>query len=286
MKRILITGANSYIGTSFENYIKQFDGYQVDTVDMIDVNWRNVDFGGYDTVFHVAGIAHSDTGNVTEELKQKYYKVNTELTIETAKKAKADGVKQFVFMSSIIVYGTQNECITASTLPNPDNFYGDSKLRADEQIHTLSDDSYRVVSIRPPMIYGKGSKGNYPKLSEMAKRIPVFPSYPNKRSMLYIENLCEFIRLVIENCEDGYFYPQNRDYVRTSNMVIEIAKVHNRKIWSLKFFNPFISLFKSNILIKKVFGNLYYDKTMSQYKEDYLKFSFEESIRKTESKEN
>jgi UDP-glucose 4-epimerase len=69
MKKILITGANSYIGTSFENYIKEnFAGrYLVDTVDMIDGSWRDKSFSGYDAVFHVAGIAHSDNGKISEE---------------------------------------------------------------------------------------------------------------------------------------------------------------------------------------------------------------------------
>ena len=89
MKKVLITGANSYIGTSFEKYMKQFEGYQIDTMDMIDGTWRQNDFSGYDTVFHVAGIAHSETGKISEERKQIYYKVNTDLTIETAKKATA-----------------------------------------------------------------------------------------------------------------------------------------------------------------------------------------------------
>ena len=157
MKKILITGANSYIGVSFENYMKNFEGYLVDTIDMIDPSWRNFDFSGYDAVFHVAGIAHSDVNNVSDEVKNKYYRVNTELTVETAKKAKESGVGQFVFMSSIIVYGSDNQCITDKTIPNPDNFYGDSKLQADIGIHQLQADEFNVVSVRPPMIYGKGS---------------------------------------------------------------------------------------------------------------------------------
>ena len=105
MKKILITGADSYIGTSFESYIKQFDGYQIDTLDMINPEWREKSFKEYDVIFHVAGIAHSDTGKVSEERKQFYYKINTDLTVETAQKAKTDGVGQFIFMSSAIVYG-------------------------------------------------------------------------------------------------------------------------------------------------------------------------------------
>lgn len=284
MKRILITGANSYIGTSFENYIKNFEGYAVDTIDMIDGSWREYDFSGYDTVFHVAGIAHSDTGKASEEIKAKYYRVNTELTVETAQKAKAEGVSQFVFMSSAIVFGSKNSCIDENTVPEPDNFYGDSKLKADVGIHKLQDDAFNVVSIRPPMIYGKGSKGNYPKLAELAKITPVFPDYPNKRSMLYIENLCEFVRLIIENNESGFFYPQNAEYVQTSSMVREISRVYEKKVYLTKLCNLFISLAKRIGVVNKVFGNLYYEKSMSEYRENYCVVNFEESIKLTEGK--
>ena len=132
MKKILITGANSYIGTAFEKYIAQWpQEYQVDTVDMIDGSWREKDFASYDTVFHVAGIAHSDVGKVTDERKAFYYKINTDLTVETATKAKKDGVKQFIFMSSAIVYGDsapigKKKVITKETPVSPSNYYGDS----------------------------------------------------------------------------------------------------------------------------------------------------------------
>ena len=132
MIRILITGANSYIGTTFEKWMDKYPDYRIDTVDMLDGTWRNKDFSGYDAVFHVAGIAHADTGKVDVETQKKYYQVNTDLTIETAEKAKLDGVKQFVFMSSIIVFGSKNDCICETTEPCPDNFYGDSKKQAEE----------------------------------------------------------------------------------------------------------------------------------------------------------
>ena len=106
MKKILITGANSYIGVSFEKYMEKFgDEYSVDTADMIGDEWKNKDFSTYSVVFHVAGIAHSDNGKLTAEKEALYKNVNFTLAVETAKKAKADGVKQFVFMSSAIVYG-------------------------------------------------------------------------------------------------------------------------------------------------------------------------------------
>lgn len=250
MKKILITGANSYIGTSFENWLKKWlDKYKVDTVDMKDKAWREKSFSGYDAVFHVAGIAHVSTDPKMEDL---YYKVNRDLTIETAKKAKDDGVKQFIFMSSIIVYGdsshiNQKRIIDKNTIPSPSNFYGKSKLQAEEGILPLQDDNFNVAILRPPMIFGKDSKGNYPKLSKMAQKLSIFPNINNERSMLYIDNLCEFIRLMIDNEERGIFFPQNKEYVRTSELVKLIAEAHGKNIILTKIFN-WVLRFMGNFL--------------------------------------
>ena len=289
MKKILITGANSYIGTSFENYMKQWSvEYQVDTVDMIDGTWKNVDFSQYDTVFHVAGIAHSDVGNVTEEQKALYYKVNTDLTIETAKKAKAEGVKQFIFMSSAIVYGDsapigKPKMITKDTPVSPANFYGDSKVQAENGIMPLDDESFKVVILRPPMIYGPGSKGNYPVLSKMARKLPVFPKVKNQRSMLYIENLTEFVRLMIENEEQGIFWPQNAEYSNTTELVQMIAKARGRKIWVIPGITWALKILSHVTgVVNKAFGNLSYEQKISTYRCVYQKRTLEESIKITE----
>ena len=285
MKKILITGANSYIGTSFEQYMKKYDGYEIDTVDMIDGFWREKDFSGYDIVFHVAGIAHADIKNVSEETRKKYYAVNTDLTVETAKKAKKSGIRQFVFMSSMIVFGTKQDCIDKNTIPQPDNFYGDSKLQADIGIHQLECENFKVVSIRPPMIYGKGSKGNYPVLAKFAKATPIFPKINNKRSMLYIENLCSFIKMIIDHEENGYFYPQNTEYVNTSELVRAISRAVGKHIHLTGFFNPMIRAAKNNAYIRKIFGNRYYDMEMSNYNNfEYCVCDFNESVKRTESK--
>ena len=289
MKKILITGANSYIGTSFEKYMTKWkEQYMVDTVDMVDGSWREKDFSEYDCVFHVAGIAHSDVGNVSEERKALYYKVNTDLTIETAHKAKADKVKQFIFMSSAIVYGDsvpigKSKIITKDTPLCPANFYGDSKVKAEKGILPLNDESFRIVILRPPMIYGPNSKGNYPILSKLARKMPFFPKVKNQRSMLYIENLMEFIRLMIDNEENGIFWPQNKQYSNTAELVQLIGQAHGKKIllipgltWALKICSHLSGL------VNKAFGNLSYSHELSQYKEEYCKVSLEQSIRMTE----
>lgn len=284
MKRILITGKNSYIGTSLENWLmREPDKYKVDTVAMKDGSWKEKDFSEYDVVFHVAGIAHVSSDPKMEDL---YYKVNRDLTIETAEKAKAEGVKQFIFMSSIIVYGdssSSKRVIDRNTVPTPSNFYGNSKLQAEEGIKELETDDYKIVVLRPPMIYGKGSKGNYPRLANLAKKIPIFPDINNERSMLHIDNLCEFIKVMIEYEETGLYFPQNKKYVNTSELVRTIAEAHGKKIWMISWMNWFIRMMFGIGIVNKVFGNLVYEKSISDYdKANYRIRTFKESIELTE----
>lgn len=284
MKKILITGKNSYVGKNLEKWLSDFpDRYLIDSISLRDDSWRGRSFSDYDVVFHVAGIAHVSSDPNMEEM---YYKINRDLTIDTAKKAKTEGVKQFIFMSSIIVYGDstrEKRVIGKDTVPTPSNFYGNSKLQAEEGIKLLENDNFKVAIIRPPMIYGKGSKGNYPKLAKAAQKLPVFPDIENERSMLHIDNLCEFLRLMIDNEESGLFFPQNSDYVNTSEMVKTIALVHKKTITLTKIFNPFLRIIGLKLgIVNKVFGNLTYDIRISEYKENYRVRTFEDSIKVTE----
>lgn len=290
MKRVLVTGANSYIGTSFENYItaNYAENYAVDTLDMQDAAWREWDFSPYDCVFHVAGIAHSDSGKISKERETLYYAVNTDLTAETAEKAKTAGVKQFIYMSSIIVYGGsapigEKKRIAPQTEVSPSNCYGDSKVQAENKLRPMDSDTFKVVILRPPMIYGKNSKGNYPMLAKIARKLPAFPYVDNERSMLYVENLCEFVRLMIENEERGVFFPQNAEYGNTSQMVRQIAAAHGKKIALVKGFGWLLKgMSHLTGLVNKAFGNMSYDGAMSVYRENYIVCDMQESIARTE----
>lgn len=289
MKNILITGAGSYIGLSFENHLKQWpDDYRVDTVDMIDGSWREKSFSGYDAVFHVAGLVHNPKTKDDPQQAAFYEKINTKLAVETAQKAKADGVKQFLFMSSASVYGLSGSLshpvmITKDTPLKPNDNYGVSKAKAEEGLLALKDDNFKVVILRPPMIYGKGCKGNYVTLAKLAKKLPVFPYVNNQRSMLYIDHFSEFVRLMMENEEQGIFCPQNNEYTNTSEMVRLIAAANGKKIplvkgftWALKGMSHMTGL------VNKAFGSLCYDRDLSRYKQDYCTRTLEESIRETE----
>jgi nucleoside-diphosphate-sugar epimerase len=284
MKKVLLTGVRSYVGTSLEKWLGNYPGkYLVDTISLRNDSWKEKDFSKYDVVIHVAGIAHVSSDPEKEEL---YYKVNRDLTIEAALKAKQERVKQFIFLSSIIVYGdssSDERVIDKDTVPIPSNFYGNSKLQAEEGIKPLNSDEFKVVIVRPPMIYGENSKGNYPKLAKLAKKLPIFPQIDNQRSMLHIDNLCEFLRLMIDNEEHGLFFPQNKEYVKTSELVKLIAEAYGKRIILTSLFNPVIKVLGMKVgLINKVFGNLTYEKSMSSYKHNYQIRDLRQSVELTE----
>ncbi|MFA7205404.1 MAG: NAD-dependent epimerase/dehydratase family protein [Saccharofermentanales bacterium] len=287
MKKVLITGSGSYIGTAFEKWLHGSSGcgekYDIRTVDMQDDSWKQKSFAGYDTVFHVAGIAHVSSD---PKLKDLYFKVNRDLAVNTAFKARNEGARQFIFMSSIIVYGDpgrNGKVIGPGTMPEPSNFYGESKFEAENGIRKLESNVFKVVILRPPMIYGIGCRGNYPRLAKLALKVPFFPDHDNRRSMLHIDNLCEFIRLMIEYNESGVFYPQNAEYVRTSDLVKVIAETHGKKIRMTRIMEPLIRLAGGKGIVGKVFGDLVYELDMSRYeKADYRVRNFAESIRLTE----
>lgn len=260
MKRCLITGANSYIGMSFEKYMAQWpDDYQVETVDMRGEEWRKKDFSGYDVIYHVAGIAHIKE---TPENAHLYYEVNRDLVLETAKKAKAEGVRQFIFLSSMSVYGIDEGAISLETPTNPKSNYGKSKIQAEEGLTAFRSENFRIAVMRPPMVYGDGCKGNYQSLIKFARKMPFFPDYQNKRSMIHIDRLCWFVKQLIDHCSDGLFLPQDREYVCTCKMVQQIAESMGKQMRLVKCLNPLVSVAKRCTTPgRKAFGDLYYEKT-------------------------
>jgi UDP-glucose 4-epimerase len=301
MTKVLITGAGSYVGESVKKYILASQEkvgrnsgevrepeWEIDSVDTMSDAWKQTDFSKYDVVYHVAGIAHV---NADPKMEPLYYKVNRDLTIEIAKHAKENGVKQFIFMSSQIVFheskSLKTEVLTKETKPNPNGFYGDSKLQAEKGLWELAPqaplkgDAMKICILRPCMIYGPNAKGNFPRLAKLATKVPVFPAWHNKRSMLYIDNLAEFVKQAIERQLEGTFYPQNREQADTVEIIRYFAKAAGHKVWITKLFNPFVWL-GSFVLqpINKMFATYYYDPEMSKMDFDYQLVSFEESLKR------
>lgn len=287
MKKVLITGAGSYIGTKVENWLKQWpELFQVDAVDTINDNWKKADFAKYDVVYNVAGIAHVKAAKGEGPL---YYAVNKDMVIAIAKAAKEAGVKQFIHMSSMIVYKEvktlEGKQIHKDTEPAPNGFYGDSKLQGEKGCLELADDKFKVCIMRPPMIYGPGCRGNFPRLVLLAQKTPIFPAWHNKRSMLYIDNLCEFVKQLILHEMDGIVYPQNAEYADTVEIIRYYAKASGKKIWITKLFNPLIWMFGDHVRsLGKMFSNSTYDMEMSKYPFDYHVVSLIDSFKGIEPK--
>lgn len=287
MKRILITGAGSFVGTNVAQWLMKFtEDFSVDTVDTMNEVWKTADFTHYDVVFHVAGIAHVDP---KPEMAPLYYKVNRDLALEIAGYAKEKGIKQFIYMSSKIVYkvskSLKGDVVTKDTEPNPNDFYGDSKLQAEKGLKELDCETFKVCIMRPPMIYGPGNKGNLPRLGWLATKVPVFPAWHNKRSMLHVFNLAEFIRQLILREMAGTFFPQNADLADTVEIVRTVAKENGHRIWISKIFNPIVWLGAFFFPpIPKMFSDSYYEPEMSKYDFDYQVISFADSLKGLEIK--
>ncbi|WP_296242804.1 NAD-dependent epimerase/dehydratase family protein [uncultured Faecalicoccus sp.] len=284
MKKVLITGKNSYLGGFVKRELeKDPQAYQVTELDMTDPKWTDFSFAGYDVVYHVAGLAHSTPD---ESQRDFYYQINTKLAYQTAFKASQEGVKQFIFMSSIIVYGSgeigRKRTITKNTPLTPDNFYGDSKKQAEIKIRSIDSDM-KVVILRPPMIYGPNSKGNYPLLAKFARKTPVFPTLKNERSMLFVGNLVQFIQKVIDQELEGVFLPQNEKTAQTKDLIALIAKEHGHTVHFVSLLNPLLKAMKKQTVVNKVFGNLIIDPSLSFFDLGYTKYYLEESIHITES---
>ena len=275
-KKVLVIGTNSYIGSAVTDYLRETpEFYDVEKMQARGLEPKPELFKGYDVIFDAAGIAHIKE---TEENKQLYYQVNRDLTIKIAEAAKTAGVKQFIILSSMSVYGKTIGHITKITEPSPINAYGRSKMEADIALQKMECETFKVSVLRPPMVYGKGCKGNYQTLRSVALKSPIFPACQNQRSMIYIGNLCEFVKRVIDNETSGVYFPQNNEYVCTSEMVRRIANENNRSIVELSAFTPVIKILSLSV-IKKVFGSLTYEKV-----DTINKFDFEQSMRFTESK--
>lgn len=281
MKRVLITGAGSYVGGWVRRRLeREPDRFCVEELDVQNDAWRSFDFSGFDCVYHVAGIAHVSTDPSMEDL---YYKVNRDLAIEVGEHAKKAGVGQFIFMSSSIVYGDSaardEGPITLETPANPENFYGRSKLEAEEGLQALSSDGFKVAILRCPMIYGPGCKGNFPTLAKIARKVLLFPVVNNRRSVLYVENLAEFVAQVIDRNLSGMFWPQNAEYMSTSEAVYLLAQKQGKRLHLSRLLGPLaIVACRHFNAARKAFGSLYYDQRVSEYGFDYQVFSFGESI--------
>ncbi|MCE1157226.1 MAG: NAD-dependent epimerase/dehydratase family protein [Spirochaetia bacterium] len=262
MRKILIIGKTSFIGVSLNKWLSlKYDTYCVTLIGAKNSEWRKIDLSKYEVVINVAGIAHI---KAKKSLKSLFYYVNRDLAIEIGCSAKIAGVKQYIYFSSMNVYGDFVGKITSDTIPAPYSFYGESKLQADKKLLSICSDNFRVLCIRPPVVYGKGCKGNFLKLLRYSRFLRIVPDYHNYKSVIHIDNLCECIRLLIDKNYYGIIHPQNKDIISTKEMIMQIRSISNKKTYQIKIFNPIIKkLVKYSHAGRRIFGDDYYDTNLS-----------------------
>lgn len=241
MHRILITGRNSYIGCKLREYLQENFADAVDMVSVRDNEWKDLNFGSYDAVVHTAAVVHQKE---TEQSKQLYEAVNYRLTVQLAEKAQREGVKQFVFLSSVSVYGMETGVVHKDTQVHPKTQYAHSKLQAEEALRKMHSREFHVAILRIPMVYGQGCKGNYQMLERIAKTLPAFASYTNRRSLISVENLTKFLGDIIADDACGIFLPQDPQYCCTSRMIQELAQQNGKTMRLTPLLNPLVMLLK------------------------------------------
>lgn len=289
MKKILVVGKGGFVSNTFVNYMKKFGSqYQVTVISSMNHEWEHYDFTGYDAVYNASGLAHANAIDGSDEL---YYEVNGRLPGEIAAKAKAENVPLYISMSSQIIYGDmtgvgKKNVITSDTKPTAEGIYGKSKIMGEREVLQYADDKFKTAIIRPPMIYSENAPENFERLCKFAVKSPIFPNLYNEQSMIYADNLCELLRLIIENQVGGIYFPQELEYIHTSKLVKDISKVAGKKMWVTKIFNPVLRLVSGKIrFVRKAFGSLVYDKSLSGHFDwKYCVVPYEETVNRIAEK--
>ncbi|MCL2421795.1 MAG: NAD-dependent epimerase/dehydratase family protein [Defluviitaleaceae bacterium] len=259
--KILVTGKHGYIANSFVAYMKKnHPNYSVDLISLRDDAWRDISFAAYDAVLHTAGLAHM---RETRRNQYDYFIINRDLALEVAHKAKADGVRQFIFMSSLSVYGMTHGHIAADTPTAPTTNYGRSKLAAEALLAPLADDTFTVAILRASMVYGPDCPGNYAKLCRLVRWASFFPDYENARDMVHVTHLCAHIAGVVKHRNGGLLFPRDPKPTSTRGLAEDIAKMQGKRLRFTKIFNiPIACAIPYVGMISKLFGSLTIDASL------------------------
>ncbi len=262
MKNILLTGSSGFVGSYFKyNYNKK---YNINKFSFLNDNFQNLDLSSITTIIHLSALVHQMGGASKEE----YEKVNITQTIDLARKTKESGIKHFIFMSTIKVYGEEtNIAYNENSDCNPQDEYGKSKLKAEHELLKLEDDNFKISIIRTPIVYGSGVKANIKNLINLVNKVPVLPfgEIENKRSMVYIGNLCHLIDTVTIQNQSGIFLAADDEPLSTTRLIELIAKNLQRKVYLLKmpFFESLLKLVKPSFY-KRLYESLEVDNSKTK----------------------
>lgn len=277
MKKLLITGSNGFVGSYFINKYK--NKYNIKAFSFLKDDFKSLDCSDVDVVFHLSALVHQMGGASASE----YERVNVTQTLELAKKAKDSGVKHFVFMSTVAVYGIETGVMSEESDCNPLTEYGKSKLKGEFELQKLEDENFKVSIIRPPIVYGKNAPGNMRSLVNLVNKVSILPfgNIQNKRSMVYIGNLCHLVDVVIEQQKAGVFLASDDEPLSTSKLIELIAKNLNKKIYLIKipFFESLLKILKPSFH-KRLYGSLKVDNSITKQKLNLSNpYSVEEGIK-------
>lgn len=254
--------------------------YSIKTFSFLRDDFDKLDLSDTETVVHLSALVHQMGGASAEE----YERVNVTQTIELAKKAKESGVGQFVFMSTVKVYGEETDSVyTEKSICNPEDEYGKSKLKAELELQKLEDENFKVSIIRTPIVYGYGVKANIKNLVSLVKKTPLLPfgGIENRRSMVYIGNLCHLTDVVIDKAQGGIFLASDDQPLSTTRFIELIADSLNKKIYLLKvpFFESLLKSLKPSFH-KRLYGSLEVENTLTKEKLDLKNpYSVKEGVR-------
>jgi len=257
MTNILLTGSNGFVGRYFKtNYNNK---YKINTFSFLNDNFQELDLSNTNTIIHLSALVHQMGGADKED----YERVNVTQTLDLAKKAKASGVKHFIFMSSVKVYGEEtNVAYSETSTCKPEDEYGKSKLKAENKLRELESDAFKVSTIRTPIVYGYGVKANIKNLITLVQKVPVLPfgNIQNRRSMVYVGNLCFFMDAIIEKSLSGIFLVADERAVSTSQLIELIAHALGKRVYLVRvpFFEGLLKLVKASFH-KRLFESLEVD---------------------------
>ncbi len=253
MSKTLITGANSFVGSNFIRFscIKS-----IDEVSLFENKPADIDFSKYNIIIHLVAIVHQ-----SEQIQEdEYFRINRDLCLNVAQRAKDAGVKQFIFLSTVKVYGEYNPVSgpwNEDSVCNPDDSYGKSKYEAEIELRKMETPDFTVSIIRTPLVYGVGVKANMLSILKLVDRFPVLPlaKVNNKRSFTSAENLVAFIDRIIEKRASGIFIAMDEKPLSTTELVKMISKYLNKKIWLFRMPGFIVRMGKARI--PKIFDRLY-----------------------------
>ncbi len=241
--KILLTGSSGFVGNYFIDHYT--DKYDISTFSFMKDELSELDLSNIDSIIHLSALVHQMGGASKEE----YFRVNVDNTLALAHKAKESGVKHFIFMSSVKVYGEENNTpYTETTKCEPQDDYGRSKLEAERQLLAIEDDSFVISILRTSIVYGYGVKANIQNLIKLIQKMPVLPfaKIKNRRSMVYLGNLCALMDTLCETRTRGIFLAGDDHSVSTTEFIELIANELHKNIYLVKipFFKTLLKVFK------------------------------------------